>query len=170
MPWTVVLEKTLEGPLDNKEIKPVNPKGNQSRIFVWRTDAEAEAPILWPPDGKCWLIGKAPDAGGDWGHEEKGATEVEMIGWYHWLNRQESEQILGDSEGQGSLDAAVHSVAKSWTWLSYWTAITLIWACRFLTPTAVSWKLFYHKLGAEPPLLSIYFKWKICCVLSFFST
>ena len=127
MPWTVVLEKTLEGPLDNKEIKPVNPKGNQSRIFVWRTDAEAEAPILWPPDGKCWLIGKAPDVGGDWGHEEKGATEDEMIGWYHWLNRQESEQILGDSEGQGSLDAAVHSVAKSWTWLSYWTAITLIW-------------------------------------------
>ena len=84
--WIVVLEKTLESPLDCKEIQPVHPKGNQSWIFIGRTDAEAEAPILWPPDGKSWLIGKDPDAGKDWGQEEKGATEDEMVGWHHWLS------------------------------------------------------------------------------------
>ena len=78
--WTVVLEKTLEGPLDYKEIKPGNPKGNQSWIFIGRTDAEAEAPILWPPDAKNWLSGKDPDAGKDWRQEQKGTTEDEMVG------------------------------------------------------------------------------------------
>ena len=82
--WTVVLEKTLESSLSCKEIKPVNPKGNQSWIFIGKTDAEAETPILWPPDKKNWLIGKDPDAGKDWGHE-KGMTEDEMVGWHHWL-------------------------------------------------------------------------------------
>ena len=101
--WTVVLEKTLESPLDCKEIKPVSLKGNQSWISIIRTDAEAEAPILWPPDGKSWLIGKDPDAGEDWGQEEKGMIEVEMVGWHPWLNGHEVEQSLGDSEGQGSL-------------------------------------------------------------------
>ena len=84
--WTVVLEKTLESPLDCKEIKPVNPKGNQSWIFIGRTDAEAEAPVLWPPDAKNWLIGKDPGAGKDWRQEEKGTTEDEMVGWHHQLN------------------------------------------------------------------------------------
>ena len=83
--WIVVLEKTLEGPLDCK-IKPVNPKGNQSWIFIGRTDAEAEAPILWPPDAKSWLIRKDLDAGKDWRQEEKGMTEDEMVGWHHWFN------------------------------------------------------------------------------------
>ena len=83
--WTVVLQKTLESPLDCKEIKPVNPKGNQSWIFIGRTDAEAEALILWPPYVKSWLIGKDPDAGKDW-RQEKGTTEDEMVGWHHWLN------------------------------------------------------------------------------------
>ena len=83
--WTVVLEKTLESPLDCKEIQPVNPKGNQPWIFIRRTDAEAEALILWPPDVKNWLIVKDPDAGKDWRQEEKGTTEDEMIGWHHWL-------------------------------------------------------------------------------------
>ena len=83
--WTVVLEKTLENPLDCKEIKPVNPKGNQSWLFIGRTDAEAEAPILWPPDVKNWLIGKDPDAGQDRRQEEKGTTEDEMVWWHHWL-------------------------------------------------------------------------------------
>ena len=92
---TVVLEKTLESPLDFKEIKPVNHKGNQSWIFIGRTDAEA--PILWPPDAKSQLIGKDPDVGKDWGQEEKGATEDEMIGWHHWLNGHEFEQTLGDN-------------------------------------------------------------------------
>ena len=82
--WTVVLEKTLESPLVCREIKPVNPKGSQSWIFMGRTDAEDETPILWLPDGKNWLTGKDPDAGKDWRQEEKGMTEVEMVGWHHW--------------------------------------------------------------------------------------
>ena len=81
--WTVVLEKTLESPLDYKEIKPVNPKGNQSQIFIGKPDAEPEAPILWPPDVKNWLTGKDPDVGKDWRHKEKGKTEDEMVGWHH---------------------------------------------------------------------------------------
>ena len=84
-----------ESPLDCKEIQPVNPKGNQFWIFIGRTDAEAEAPILWPPDAKNWLIGKDPDAGKDCRHEEKGMTEEEMVGWYHWLKRHEFEQAPG---------------------------------------------------------------------------
>ena len=88
---TVVLEKILESPLDCKEIQSVHPKGNQSWIFIGRTDAEAETPILWPPDAKSWLIWKDPDAGKDWGQEEKGMTEDEMIGWHHRLNGHEFE-------------------------------------------------------------------------------
>ena len=101
--WTVVLEKTLESPLDCKEIKPVHPKGNQPWIFIGKTDAEAEAPILWPPDAKNWLFGKDPDAGKDWRQEEKGMIEDEMVGWHHWLNRHEFEQALGVGGGQRSL-------------------------------------------------------------------
>ena len=85
--WTVVLEKTLENPLDSKEIKPINPKGNQSWIFIGRTEAKAETPILWPSDAKNWLIWKDPDAGKDWRWEEKGTTEDEVVGWYHRLNQ-----------------------------------------------------------------------------------
>ena len=92
----MVLDKTLESPLDNKEIKPVNPKGNQPWIFIGRTDTEAEASLFWPPDGKSWLSGKDPDAGKDWGQEEKEATEDEMVGWHHRLNGHKFEQILGD--------------------------------------------------------------------------
>ena len=99
----MVLEKTPEGPLDSREIKPVNPKRNQSWLFTRRTDAEAEASILWPPDLKCWLIGKDPGGGKDRGREEKRATENEVVGWHHWLNGHEFEQAPGDSEGQGSL-------------------------------------------------------------------
>ena len=106
--WTkhqccLVLEKTLESPLDCKEIQPVNPKGNQSWIFIGRTDAEVEAPVLWPPDAKCWLVGKDPDAGKDWRQEEKGMTEDEMVGWHHRLNGYEFERAPGDSKGQGHL-------------------------------------------------------------------
>ena len=89
--WTVVIEKTLESPLDYKEIKPVNPKGNQSWIFTGRTDAEAESPILWLPDGKSQLIGKDPDAGTGWRWKEKRMTEDEMIGWHHWISGLEFE-------------------------------------------------------------------------------
>ena len=99
----MVLEKTVEGPLDCKEIQPVHPKGNQSWVFIGKTDAEAEAPILWPPNAKSQLTRKDPDAGKDWRQEEKEMTEREMVGWYHQLNGHESEQTSGDSEGQGSL-------------------------------------------------------------------
>ena len=101
--WTVVLEKTFESLSDCKEIKPVNPKGNQSWIFIGRTVAEAEAPILWPPDAKNWLIGKDPDAGQDWRQVEKGTTEDEMVGWSHWISGDEFEQTSGVGDGQGSL-------------------------------------------------------------------
>ena len=101
--WTVVLEKTLESPLDCKDVQPVHSKGDQSWIFIGRTDFVAETPILWPPDGKNWLIGKDPDAGKDWRQEEKRTTEYEMVGWHHWLNVRESEQTVGDIEGQGGL-------------------------------------------------------------------
>ena len=101
--WTVVLDKTLESPLDCREIKPVHPKGNQSCIFLGRTNAEAETPILWPPDVKNWLIGKDPDTGKDWRQEEKGTREDEMVGWHHWLNGHEFEQAPGVGDGQGDL-------------------------------------------------------------------
>ena len=97
----VELNKALESPLDSKEIKPVNPKGNQPWIFIGRTDAEA--PITWPPHTKSWLTGKDSDTGKDWGQEEKGATEDEMVRWHHQLNGHEFEQSPGDNEGQGSL-------------------------------------------------------------------
>ena len=89
--WTVMLEKTLESPLDCKEIQPVHPKGNQSWVFIGRTYIEAETPILWPPDVKSWLIWKDPDAGKDWKWEEKGMTEDEMVGWHQWLKGHEFE-------------------------------------------------------------------------------
>ena len=101
--WTVVLEKTLESLLDCKEIQPVYPKGGQSWVFIARTDAEAEAPILWPPHAKSWLIGKDPDAGRDWRQEEKGTTEDAMAGWHHWLDGRESEWSPGVGDGQGGL-------------------------------------------------------------------
>ena len=101
--WTVVLEKPLENPLDCKEIQPVHPKGNQSWTFIGRTDAEAETPILWPSDAKSWLIGKDPDAGRDWGQEEKGTTENEMAGWHHLLNGHGFGWTPGVGDGQGGL-------------------------------------------------------------------
>ena len=99
--WTVVLKKTLESPLDCKEIKPVNPKGNQSWIFIGRTDAKAEAPNLWPPDTKSWLTGKDPDVGKDWSQKKKGTTEDEMVRWHHQVDGHESEEAPG--VGQGGL-------------------------------------------------------------------
>ena len=114
--WTVVLEKTLETLLDCKEIKPVSPKGNQSWIFIGRTDTEAEAPMFWPPDTKNWFIGKDPDAGEDWRQEEKGTTEDETVGWHHRLNGQEFEQTWGDGEEQGNL--ACCSPWNYQTWLN----------------------------------------------------
>ena len=101
--WTVVLEKTLESPLDCKEIQPVHPKGDQSWVFIGRTDVEAESPILWPPDVKNWLAGKDPDAGKDWRPEENETTEDEMVGWHHRLNGHGFGWTPGVGDGQGGL-------------------------------------------------------------------
>ena len=106
----IVLEKTLKSPLDSKEFKPVSPKGNQS--FIGRTDAEVETLILWPFDTKSWYIGQKTLMLGDWGQEEKGATEDDMVGRHHQLSAHESKQTLGHSEGQGSLCAAVYGVSE----------------------------------------------------------
>ena len=111
----VVMEKTPESPLDSKEIKPVNPKGNQPWIFIGRTAVEAL--VLWSPDAKSWLIGKDPNIEKDWGQEEKETTEDEMVGWHHWLNGHEFEQNLGNGEGQGSPAYCCPWVAKSQTQL-----------------------------------------------------
>ena len=124
--WTVVMEKTLESPSDCKEIQPVQPKGNQSRIFIGRTDAEAKTPLLWLPDTKNWLIWKDPDAWKDWRQEEKGTTEDEMVEWHHWLDGHEFEQAPRVGNGQWSLAATVHGVAKSQTQLSNWTEYTTL--------------------------------------------
>ena len=126
--WTGVLEKTFESPLDNKEIKPVNLKGNQIWIFIERTDTEAENLILWPPDVKSWLIWKDPDAGKDWRREDKGTTEDEMAGWHHGLDGREFEWTLGDGDGQGGLaccNSWGHKESDTTEWLN-WTELN--WA------------------------------------------
>ena len=140
--WTAVLEKTLKSPLDCKEIQPVHPKGNQSWIFIGRTDAEAEVPILWPPDGKNWLIGKDPDAGIDWRQEERGTTEDEMVGWHHWLDRHEFEIALGVGEVQGSLACCSPSVCMSQMRLRKGTELTSPWFTDglFFTLSSCGWR------------------------------
>ena len=122
--WTVVLEKTLETPLDCKEIQPVHSEGDQPWDFFGRSDAKAETPTLWPPDVKNWLIGKDPDSGKDWRREEKGPTEDEMVGWHHWLDGHEFEQTLETMKDREPGHAAVHGVAKSPTWLRDWTKLS----------------------------------------------
>ena len=120
--WTVVLEKTLESPLDCKEFQPVHPKENQSWVFIGRTDVEAETPVVWPPDVKNWLIWKDADAGKDW-RQKKGTTEDEMVGWHQWLNGHEFGWTLGAGDGQEDLACVAHGVAKSRTRLSNWTEL-----------------------------------------------
>ena len=126
--WTVVLEKTLESPLDSKEIQPVHPKGDQSWVFIGRTDAKAETPMFWPPDSKNWLIGEDPDAGENWGQEEKGTTEDKIVGWHHRLNGHGFGWTLGVGDGQGSLVCCSPWICKeldmtermNWTELRQW--------------------------------------------------
>ena len=122
--WTVALEKTLESPLGCKEIKPVPPKGNQSWIFIERTDTEAETPILWPPDVKNWLIWKDPDAGEDWRQEENRMTEDEMVGWHHWLNGHDWVNQSGSWwwTGKAGMLQSI-GVTNIWTRLSNWTEL-----------------------------------------------
>ena len=118
----MVLEKTLESPLGNKEFKLVHPKGNQPWIFIVRADAEVEAPVLWPVNGKSWLFGKDPDAGKDWRQKQKGVAEDEMVGWHHWLIGHEFERTLGDSEGQRSLVCSNPQIREETWQLGNWTA------------------------------------------------
>ena len=124
--WTVVLKMTLKSPLDSKEIQPVHPKGNQSCVFIGRTDVEAETPILWPPDAESWLIWKDPDAGKDWRQEEKGMTEDEIVGWHHWLSGHRFGWTPGVDDGQGGL-----ALCSSWGRKEYdmteWLNWTELW-------------------------------------------
>ena len=151
--WTVVLEKTLESPLDCKEMQPVHSEGDQSWVFIGRTDAEAETPILWPPHVKSWLIGKDPNAGRDWGQEEKGTTEDEMAGWHHWLNGRESEWTLGVGDEQGGL-VCCDSWGQSWTRLSNWPELK-----DYITTMYPAWGQFL--LPEKPPANPVILKYNI---------
>ena len=150
MLFTVVLEKILESLLDYKEIKPVNPKINQSWIFIRRTDAETKAPILWPPDAKNWLVRKDLKSGKDWRQEEKGTTKDEMVGWHHWLDGHESEQAprVGDGQDREAWHEAVHGVTKSRAQLSDWTELT--WK-RHTTKCATSHQAGTSARGKKMP-------------------
>ena len=149
--WTMVLEETLESPLDCKEIQLVTPKGNQSWIFTWRTDAEAETPILWPPDVNNCLIWKDPDAGKDWRQEGKGMTVDEMVGWYHQLDGHEFEQVPGGDDGQGSLVWCSPWGRKEWemterpkwTEMNIWYFSFSIWLTSF---SMIIFSSFYQKI------------------------
>ena len=152
--WTVVLEKTLENPLDCKEIKAVNPKGYQSWIFIGRTDTEAEAPVLWPPDGKNWLTGKDPDPGKDWRQEEKGTTGDQMVGWHHRLNGHKSEQALGVGDGQGSLACCSLWGCKeldttewlNWPGISCLTLVTVGFVAPAVDPGCLQFVVYHEGL------------------------
>jgi len=143
--WTVVLEKTLESPLDCKEIQPVHPKGDQSLVFFGRNDAKAEAPIHWPPHAKSWLIGKDSDAGRDWGQEEKGTTEDEMAGWHHQLDGCESEWTPGVGDGQGGL-----ACCDSWGCEESDTTEWLNWTDRHWTRSPLSPWVIGKKTKNQP--------------------
>ena len=131
--WTIVLEKTLESPLNCKEIQPVHPKGDHSWVFIGRTDVEAETPILCPPDAKSWLIWKDPDAGKDWGQEEKGTTEDEMVGWHHQLDGHGCGWTLGVDDGQGGLACCDSWGREEWdtteqlNWIELNTLESITW-------------------------------------------
>ena len=140
--WTMVLEKTLESPLDCKEVQPVHPKGDQSWVSTGRTDVEAEIPVLWPPDANSWLIWKDPVVGKDWGQEEKGTTEDEMVGWHHWLNEHGFGWTPGVGDGQGGLVCCGSWVTKSQTWLSDWTELNWI-VIEILQRTFTGFSGFY---------------------------
>ena len=144
--WTVVLEKTLESPLDCKEIQPVHSEGDQPWGFFGRTDAKAETPVLWSPHAKSWLIWKDPDAGRDWGQEEKGVTEDEMAGWHHWLNGRESGWTLGVGFVQGGL-ACCHSWGRKELDVTEWLNWTETWRINQILKTKPNTNT--HVLEAE---------------------
>ena len=143
--WTVVLEKTLESPLDCKEIQPVHSKGDKSWVFFGRDDAKAETPVLWPHHAKSWLIGKDSDVGRDWGQEEKGMTEDEMDGWHHWLNGCEFGWTPGVGSGQGGL-----ACCNSWGRKELDTTEWLNW-------TGLNW--MFHYVYVPQLLYPLIFRW-----------
>ena len=151
--WTEVLEKTLESPLDCKEIQPVHSKGDQPWVLFGMNDGKAETPILWPPDKKNWLTGKDPDAEKDWRQEEKETTEDEMVGWHHRLDGREFEWTPGVGDGQGGLAwrAAIHGVAKSRTWLSDWTEMNWTVTCQAPLSMEFSRQEYWSGLPFPPP-------------------
>ena len=155
--WTVVLEKTLESPLDCKEMEPVDSKGDQPWVFLGRNDAKAETPVVWPPHAKSWLIGKDSDAGRDWGQEKKGMTEDEMAGWHHWLDGCEFEWTLGVGDGQGGL-----ACCDSWgrkksdtterlNWTKWRKSDLSVTVCEESLCLCVKWKRpCSHKISITP--------------------
>ena len=145
--WTVVLEKTLEGPLNGKEIQPVHSEGDQPWYFLGMNDAKAETLGLWPPVAKSWLTGKDSDSGRDWGQEEKGTTEDEMAGWHHWLDGRESEWPPGVGDGQGGLaccDSCGCKESDTTEWLN-WTDVTDIRYCEQYQKEPVVSRILYVK-------------------------
>ena len=141
--WTVVLEKTLESPLDCKEIQPAHPRRDQSWVFIGSTDVEAETPILWPPDVKSWFIGKNPDTGKDWRQKEKRMTEDEMVGWYHQLDGHGFGWTLGVGDGQGGLACCSPWVPReSDTWKVEqlnWTELNSVTKKNEIMPFVATW-------------------------------
>ena len=159
--WTVVLEKTLESPLDCKEIQPVHSEGDQPWDFFGRNDAKAETPVLWPPHAKSWLIGKDFHAGSDWAQEEKGTTEDEMVGWHHWLDGHEFEWTPGAGDGQGGLaccDSWGLKESDTTEWLN-WTELTMLKPYTVWTTT--NWKIL-KEMGV-PDLLTCLLKSLYVC-------
>ena len=158
--WTMVLEKTLESPLDCKEIQPVHPKGDQSWVFIGRTDVEAETPILWPPNAKSWLIGKDYDAGKDWRQEEKGTTEDDMVGWHHWLNGHEFGYTPGVGGGQGGLACCSPWGRKESDTTEQWTEL---YGCESWTiKMDEQWKTDAFKLWCWRRLLRVPWTARMC--------
>ena len=149
----MVLEKTLESPLDCKEIQPVHPKGDESWVFIGRTDDKAETLILWPPHVKSWLVGKDPDAGRDWGQEEKGTTEDEMAGWHHWLDGPEFEWTPGVGDGQGGLACCDSWSCKesdmtewlNWSDIHIYLLFQILFHCRLLQ--AIEYSFLCYTVG-----------------------
>jgi len=162
--WTVVLEKTLENPLDCKEIHPVHSEGDQPWVFFGGNNAEAETLVFWPPHAKSWLVGKDSDAGRDWGQEEKGTTEDEMAGWHHWLDGRESEWTPGVGDGQGGLECC-----DSWGHKESDTTERLNWTELNLS-LLFSWLLFTVYLSKGHENIILYSKTFIALIFIFIYT
>ena len=174
--WTVVLEKTLESPLDCKEIQPVHPKGDQSWVFIGRTDVEAETLILWPPDVKSWLTGKDPDAGKDWGQEEKGTTEDEMVGWHHRFNGHEFGSWWWTGRPGILQSTRSQRVGHDWATQLNWKWISVIYQLYLskiktekknpASITSLSGKCFTFQIS----LMALTKGWAFPCVMKFLSS